>query len=89
MIGLLVEYVIAFCNLYSDHTGAAQATIIVDVLDSFEISSKFHCFVGNNASNNNSETIAGLNLHPNININPDHCICCAGHIINLVVKATI
>jgi hypothetical protein len=83
------DLLIAFRNLYGDHTGAAQAAIIVCVLDSFEISSKFHCFVGDNASNNDSETIAGLNLHSNVNINPDHRIRCAGHIINLIVKATI
>jgi hypothetical protein len=83
------DLLIAFRNLYSDHRGAAQAAIIVDILDSFEISSKFHCFIGNNTSNNDSETITGLNLHPNISINPDHRIHCAGHIINLIVKATI
>jgi hypothetical protein len=83
------DLLIAFRNLYSDHTGAAQAAIILCVLDSFVISSKSHCFVGNNVSNNDSETITGLNLHPNVNINSDHRIRCAGHIINLIVKATI
>jgi hypothetical protein len=33
--------------------------------------------------------IKGLNLHLNVNIDASHRIRCAGHIINLVVKATI
>jgi hypothetical protein len=45
--------------------------------------------VGDNASNNDSEFITGLNLHPILNLSPHHRIRCAGHIINLVVKATI
>jgi hypothetical protein len=59
------------------------------VLDEYEISRKFHCFVGDNASSNNGKLIASLNLHPNINITANNRIRCAGHIINLVVKATI
>jgi hypothetical protein len=59
------------------------------VLNKYEISQKFHCFVSNNATNNNGELIRSLNLHPDINISANNCICCAGHIINLVVKATI
>ena len=83
------DLLIAFRNLYSDHTGAAQAAIIVCVLDSFEISLKFYYFVSDNALNNNSETIAGLNLYPNVNINLDYRIRCAGYIINLIIKAII
>jgi hypothetical protein len=59
------------------------------VLDEYEISRKFHCFVGDNASSNDGKLIASLNLHPNINITANNRIRCAGHIINLVVKATI
>jgi hypothetical protein len=32
---------------------------------------------------------SGLNLHPNVDIEPHQRLRCAGHIINLVVKATI
>jgi hypothetical protein len=46
-------------------------------------------FLANNASSNDSKLIKGLNLHPNVNIDASHRIRCAGHIINLVVKATI
>jgi hypothetical protein len=45
--------------------------------------------VGDNASNNDSELIKGLNLHPSINLTFNNRIRCAGHIINLIVKATI
>jgi hypothetical protein len=83
------DVLIAFRNLYSDYTGAAQASIILRVLDEFSNASKFGCFVGDNASNNDSELINGLNKHKDININSNDRICCAGHIINLVVKATL
>jgi hypothetical protein len=59
------------------------------VLNDYEIFQKFHCFVSNNVTNNNRELIRSLNLHHNINISANNCICCAGHIINLVVKAMI
>jgi hypothetical protein len=45
--------------------------------------------VGDNATSNDAETILGLNAHPELNLNASHRIRCAGHIINLVVKATI
>jgi hypothetical protein len=45
--------------------------------------------VGDNATSNDTELIKGLNLHPNVNIDLQHRIRCAGHIINLVVKATL
>jgi hypothetical protein len=76
------DIIIAFRNLYGDHTGAAQGTIIRAVLDEYEISRKFHCLVGDNATHNDGELIRSLNLHPNR-------IRCAGHVINLVVKGTI
>jgi hypothetical protein len=45
--------------------------------------------VGDNASSNDSELTNNLNNHPDINLRPHHRLRCAGHIINLVVKATI
>jgi hypothetical protein len=45
--------------------------------------------VGDNATSNDGELIKNLNLHPNINITANNRIRCAGHIVNLVVKATI
>jgi hypothetical protein len=45
--------------------------------------------VGDNATSNDAKLIEGLNLHPNVNIDASHRICCAGHIINLIAKATI
>ena len=45
--------------------------------------------MGDNALSNNNETIAALNEHLNLNLESSHRIRCAGHIINLVIKATI
>jgi hypothetical protein len=45
--------------------------------------------VGDNASSNDSELTNNLNNHPDINLRPHHRLRCAGHIINLIVKATI
>ncbi|CAE7021586.1 Transposase protein [Pyrenophora teres f. teres] len=83
------DVLIAFRNLYGDHTGAAQAAIILDVLNEFDVAPRLQAFVGDNASNNDSELIKGLNQHPNVNLTSSNCIRCAGHIINLVVKATL
>jgi deoxycytidylate deaminase len=80
---------LAFRNLYGDHTGAAQAAVILQVLESFEIAPQLHCFVSDNASNNNNALIQSLNVHNEINLTSSNCIRCAGHIINLVVKATL
>lgn len=45
--------------------------------------------MGDNATSNDSKFIEGLYISPQINFGPEHRIRCAGHIINLVVKATI
>jgi hypothetical protein len=65
------------------------ATSSETILDEFDISQNFYCFVGDNGTSNDSELIKSLNLHPNIDISSQHRVRCAGHIINLVVKATI
>jgi hypothetical protein len=80
---------IAFRNLYGDYTRAAQAFILRAVFDEYEIFRKLHCYVGDNATSNDAKLIKGLNLYANVKIDPQHRIRCAGHIINLVVKATI
>lgn len=83
------DIIIAFRNLYGEHTGATQAFILRAVFDEYDISRKFHCFVSDNAGSNDSTLIAGANEHPNITIDLRHRVRCAGHIINLIVKATI
>jgi hypothetical protein len=83
------DLLIAFENLYRDHTSAAQAAVIRDVINNYNISRQFHCFVGDNASSNNSKLINRLNLYPDIHITADNRLRCAGHIINLIIKATI
>jgi hypothetical protein len=69
--------------------GTAQGQIVRAVLDSYDISRQFHCFIGDNVTSNDSELIKSLNLHLNINITANNRIRCAGHKINLVVKATL
>ena len=83
------DILLAFQNLYGDYTGAAQAAVILKALDSFEIAPQLHCFVGDNATNNDNELIQGLNEHDDINLTSNNRIRCAEHIINLVVKATL
>jgi hypothetical protein len=54
------------------------------------IAPQLHCFVGDNASKNNNNALTqGLNVHNESNLTSSNCIRCAGHIINLVVKATL
>lgn len=58
-------------------------------MDDYAITRKFNCFVGDNASNNDAKLIAGLNSACGLNLTSSYRIRCAGHIINLVVKAII
>lgn len=83
------DLVIGFRNLFGDHTGLAQAKEIAYVLRSYDICHKFYYFVGDNATNNDNELIKGLNEHLGSNLTMDNRIRCAGHMINLVVKAAI
>lgn len=80
---------IAFRNLFGDHTGRAQAALILNVVREYNFETKFNCFVGDNASNNDRELINGLNESDWLKLSPSHRIRCAGHIVNLVVKATL
>ena len=77
------DVLIAFRDLHGDHTGDRQAGVILNVMREFDFTRNFNCFVGDNASSNHSTLIRGLGLEPH------HRIRCAGHIINLVVKATL
>ena len=70
----------------------ATSTAIIQALRKlllFEIAPQLHCFVGDNATNNDNELIQGLNEHDDIKLTSNNRIRCAGHIINLVVKATL
>jgi hypothetical protein len=84
------DILIGFRNLLGDHTASAQASVILDVIREYNFESKFNCFVGDNATNNDKRLIIYLNKEPAIlNLGTEHQIRCAGHIINLIVKATI
>jgi hypothetical protein len=65
-----------------DHTVAAKVSILRAVFNEYEISQKFHFYVGDNATSKNAKLIKGLNLHANVKIDPQHRIRCAGHIFN-------
>lgn len=77
-------------NLIGDHSGGAQASVIIDVIREYNFEDRFNCFVGDNATSNDRSLYNGLSdLSDSINLDSSHRLRCAGHIINLVVKATI
>jgi hAT family C-terminal dimerisation region len=63
--------------------------VVAETLEEYKIVNKFFCFVGDNASNNNSTFIQGLNKYLLLEFTEENRIRCAGHIINLVVTAII
>ena len=83
------DVLIGFRNLVGDHTGSAQASVILQAIQEYNFETRFNCFVGDNATSNDTSLIAGLNTSDIIDIDDRHRIRCAGHIINLVVKATL
>ena len=84
------DLLIGFRNLLGDHTASAQASVILNVVREFNFESKFNCFVGDNATNNDKQLINYLNRGSTIlSLGTEHRIRCAGHIINLIVKATL
>ena len=66
-----------------------MAGVVLEVAREYDFERKLHCFVGDNATSNDNQFIEGLNESPHINFGSENRIRCAGHIINLVVKATI
>ena len=58
-------------------------------MDDYAITRKFRCFVGDNASNNDAQLLAGPNTTCDLSLTSAQRIRCAGHIINLVFKAII
>ncbi|TKA65602.1 hypothetical protein B0A49_12935, partial [Cryomyces minteri] len=74
-------------RIEGDHTGENIAVCITSVIHEYSIGSRLGCFVLDNASNNNTciQTLAKV-----FHINPsEQRLRCAGHIINLVVKAIL
>ena len=56
----------------------------------YDFESKFNCFVGDNATNNDKKLIKHLHRESTtLCLGAQHGIRCAGHIINLIVKATL
>lgn len=84
------DVLIAFRNLIGDHSGAAQAAIILDVIRQYNFETRFNCFIGDNATSNDASLYDGLTEGSDIlNLDSRHRLRCTGHIINLVVKATL
>lgn len=75
-------------RIIGERTGEAIARIILNVLSFYEIESKVGCFQLDNASNNDTyiDTVALKIKHVK---KLEHRLRCLGHVINLVVKATI
>jgi hypothetical protein len=63
--------------------------IMVEVINEYDIASKFHCYVADNASNNDNATTNALAEMLNIELGLEHCIRCLGHMQQLAVKAVI
>ncbi|KAF2184762.1 hypothetical protein K469DRAFT_578695, partial [Zopfia rhizophila CBS 207.26] len=80
---------IAFNTLYGDHTALNQARLVAGTLLDYKIAHHFHAYIGDNASNNNKGLVTGLNKFLGINLSMNARIRCAGHILNLIIKATI
>ena len=83
------DLLIAFRDLLGDHTGTTQASVILNVIREYNFELRFSCFVSDNATCNDSKLIAGLTQSPVLNLGTEHRIRCAGHIINLIVEATL
>jgi hypothetical protein len=66
-----------------------QARLLAKTLQDYEIVYRFHAYVGDNASNNGKGLVGGLNKFLGVELSMNARIHCAGHIINLIVKATI
>jgi hypothetical protein len=62
---------------------------MVQVINDYGFASKFSCYVADNAANNNRETMAELSTLLGQDLDEQHRIRCAGHTIQLVVKAVI
>jgi hypothetical protein len=83
------DLLIGFKNLYSDKSGANQARTIIEVLNEYGILSKFHCFVADNASNNDKQLIEYINANTSLDLSSSNRIRCAGHTIQIVVKSVL
>ena len=68
--------------------GVTSTDLSTNLAYNFE--SNFNCLVGDNATNNDKKLIRLLNRgSATLCLGVQHRIRCAGHIINLVVKATL
>lgn len=84
------DVLIAFHNLIGDHSGGAQAVVILDVIRQYNFETRFNCCIGDNATSNDASLYDGLTQGSDIlDLDSRHRLRCAGHIINLVVKATL
>ena len=47
------DVLLAFRNLVSDHSGGAQASVIINVIREYNFKERFNWFISNNATSNN------------------------------------
>ena len=83
------DVLIGFRNLFGDHTGANQSRIIANIINEYNLRPKFSCYVADNATNNDSETLNNLGDLIDMDLTEEHRIRCAAHIIQIIVKAVI
>ena len=84
------DVLLAFRNLVGDHSGGAQAAVILDVIRQYNFETRFNCFIGDNATSNDASLYDGLTEGSDIlNLDSRHRLRCTGDIINLIVKATL
>ena len=84
------DLLIAFRNLFDDHTGQAHASIILKVIQEYDFKLKFNCLVRGGAIDGDKMLINALNDQSlTLQINKQHQVRCIGHIINIVVQTTL
>jgi len=88
--GKRMNPVIGLRLLEGSHTGANMAGVVSELLQEYGIQDRFGYFMGDNASNNDTliRALADEQVSGEHHYNPqEHCLCCVGHVINLVLKA--
>ncbi|GIZ43027.1 hypothetical protein CKM354_000627100 [Cercospora kikuchii] len=85
----LKTVLIGLVPTYGNHTGEEQANILLKLIRQYDIASKLTYFMADNASNNDTTIEAIRREIPSLR-HPHKCrLRCAGHFINLVVKAML
>ena len=76
-------------HIWGKHTAHNLAQIVAEVIKKYEITHKLGVFMGDNASSNDSKFIHAIREYLRIDLHNSCRVRCAGHIINLIVKAIV